>query len=187
MNRRSVVLAGVLAGCALFSAGCATQIKKPDSAPQPSLVKFSEFKAVEFVPIRIAPSYADASANKRAAQRIEKTLVEGLNIVFPGMKRIEAGAADETPEARTLRIEPVVVEIKFIGGAARFWVGAMAGSSAVLIEVSFIDRSTGDVVAKPQFYRSAGAYSGGYSMGASDNMMLDEVARDIIHYAHINR
>ena len=62
----------------------------------------------------------------------------------------------------------------------------MAGSSAVIIEVTFTDTETGDVIAQPQFYRSAGALSGGRSIGVSDNRMLEEIVDDIVSYAKLN-
>ena len=77
-------------------------------------------------------------------------------------------------------------EIKFIGGFARFMVGGMAGSSAVLMKVTFLNSETGKVVAEPEFYRAANGMGGGYSMGATDNLMLDQIAQDIALYAKMN-
>lgn len=178
-------IAWMLIGAVTLCAGCATNIRKPTSAPMPSRVKFSEFNAFVLKPIAIAPAFAEAAANKKAARKIDENLLEQMKVVFPGITR----AVAETPSAgaRTLIIEPRVEEIKFIGGAARFWVGAMAGSSAVLMQVKFIDQQSGDVVAEPEFYRVANSYSGGWSMGATDNLMLDEITRDIAQYAAYNR
>jgi len=171
-------------GALLMVAGCATKISRPETVAAPAKVRFSEFSVYVMNPIVIAPDYARADANIKATRKIKESLVKHTAPVLPGMRMsTDAGVL---PEGRVLRIEPHVREIKFIGGAARFWVGAMAGSSAVLMKVNFVDAATGEVVAEPEFHRSAGAFSGGM-YGVADNMMLDEVARDIAQYIQFNR
>lgn len=169
----------------IFVSGCATNITRPASAPQPSPEPFGTFETVIYENVTIAPKFASANPNQRAAGRINEELITGLNNVFPGMQVVDH-TTQEVPD-KTLVIRPKIKEIKFIGGAARFWVGAMAGSSAVLMQVDFLDQSTGTVLTSPQFYRSAGAMSGGGSMGASDNMMLSAIAQDIVTYTVSNR
>lgn len=175
----------LLIGAVALCAGCATHIRKPASAPMPSRVKFSEFNAFVLKPIAIAPAFAKAGANQKAARKIDGKLFDEMKVAFPGIVR--AAAEPPVAGARTLVIEPRVEQIKFIGGAARFWVGAMAGSSAVLMQVNFIDQQSGEVVANPEFYRGANSFSGGWSVGVTDNLMLDEIARDIVQYAAYNR
>src|SRR5690606_35710420 len=106
-------------------------------------------------------------------------------MALPSLKRVDGEFSQG--EARTLQIEPYIKEIKFIGGAARFWAGAMAGSSAVLMGVTYRDSKTGEVIAAPEFLRVGNAYAGAWSMGASDNQMLETVAMDVVHYSTANR
>ena len=63
----------------------------------------------------------------------------------------------------------------------------MAGSSAVLMQVRCRDSATGEVIADPEFYRVGNACSGGWSIGASDNKMLEDVAVDVVNYARFNQ
>lgn len=132
-------------------------------------------------PATISPAFASAEANQKAARKINENLFNEMRMVLPDLKD-----ASGDPGAGTLVIEPVIEEIKFIGGFARFMVGAMAGSSAVLMKVTYTDAGTGKVIAEPEFYRAANAMAGGYSMGSSDNMMLTEIARDIANYTRLN-
>jgi hypothetical protein len=162
--------------------GCATNLTKPEGPPQPTSVKLSTFQTVTLKKVEIAPEFASAGANQKAAKKINEVLVNNMRLAFPDLR--EAGEED----VRTgLLIEPLIQEIKFIGGAARFWVGAMAGSSAVLMKASFRDASTGELIGEPQFYRAANVYTGGWSMGSTDNRMLEDVAKDIVNYATLNR
>ena len=162
--------------------GCATKLTKPAVPPQPTTVKLSTFETVTMKKVEIAPEFASAGANQKAARKINEVLVYNMRMVFPNLR--EASGEDVQTG---LLIEPLIQEIKFIGGAARFWVGAMAGSSAVLIKVSFRDASTGELIGEPQFYRAANAYTGGWSMGSTDNRMLEDIAKDIVNYATLNR
>ena len=182
--RKSVTLFMAAAFCSamLCSAGCGTHVSRPSGSPQPSKVRFSEFTAVEMKHLEIADEYASSGANQKAARKIDEELFDKMRLVFPGLRDAQ-GRSD----GRTLLIEPYVKQIKFIGGAARFWVGAWAGSSAVLMKVTYTDTSTGEVLVETEFYRAANAMGGAYSMGATDNQMLEAVAQDIANYSLANR
>lgn len=176
----------MLFGILIFS-GCATHISKPAKAPTTAKVRFSEFYNIEMKATGISEAFASSEANQRALKKIDAHLFDGIKTVFPTLKRIEDGNDFSKTNVRTLQITPVVKEIKFISGGARFMVGAMAGSSAVLMQATFRDGSTGEVIADPEFYRVANAYAGGWSIGVTDNKMLEEIARDVVYYSSLNK
>ncbi len=178
--KRLVMLVPV-AVVTLLLQGCATTLSKPDSAPQPATVRLGTFANVALEPVEISPEFAAHSANKKAAKKINELLQDQMVYIFPNMN------SDEKKDGSTLVIKPLIKEIKFIGGAARFWLGAMAGSSAVLMQVDYIDKQTADVVAAPEFYNQASAMGGAYSMGTTDNLMLDQIVDQIIKYTKANR
>jgi hypothetical protein len=165
----------------VLAQGCATNLSKPDAAPQPTSVKLSSFQTVSLKAVEIAPDFAASSANQKAAKKINELLSNKMPMVFSGLQE-----ASNSSGQTGLLIEPLILEIKFIGGAARFWAGALAGSSAVLMEVTFRNLSTGNVVGKPQFYRAANAFAGGFTMGGTDNAMLEAIATDAVDYARLN-
>lgn len=165
-----------------FASGCATNLTKPTRAPEPTKVKLGEFENVEMKTVGIAEKFASASANKKALKKIDEVLFNEMRRIFPNCKRIEQGDDFSRTTKRTLQITPYIKEIKFIGGGARFWVGAMAGSSAVLMQVIIRDSSSGEIIANPEFYRDAmGVF------GVADNKMLGEIAQDIVRYCSYNR
>ena len=180
-----ILLFCTLAGFLL--AGCATHITKPTHAPEPAKVRFGTFKHVAMKAVALDEKFAEADANQRAVRKIDSVLFENMKMVFPGLVRVDPGKEFAPGDDRTLEITPLVKEIKFVGGGARFMVGAMAGSSAVLMQVSYRDSATGEVIADPEFYRVGNAYSGGWSIGASDNKMLKDVAVDVVNYARFNQ
>jgi len=136
--------------------GCATRLSRPSCSPQPPKVKFLTFETVTLKHVEIEPKFASSGANKKAAKKIDEVLFTELRWVFNDLRD-----ESETPAQEGLLIEPLIEEIKFIGGGARFMIGAMAGSSAVLMKVTFRDVATGEVIAAPEFYQQAGAWAGG--------------------------
>jgi len=174
-------LIGLLAVAALWCQGCATNLTKPACDPKPASCKMTTFQAVQLEPVTISPKFAASDANQKAAVKIDEHMFKKIKMVIPCVQ-----AADGTAGAGTLLITPLIKEIKFIGGFARFMVGGMAGSSAVLMKVTFSDAGTGDVIAEPEFYCDASSMAGGYSMGRSDNLMLDEIADEVADYIRLN-
>lgn len=184
MNRMSLRAATGLVGICFLMTGCATNISKPTAMPQPAKERFGTFKMVEYEHVTLAPGFDTARANQKAAKKIDELLSAGMLNIFPGMKQVDQSTGKATE--KTLVIRPVIKEIKFIGGMTRFWVGAMAGSSAVLMQVDYLDKATGNVLSSAQFYRAANAWGGG-GMGISDNMMLSEITQDVLNYTMYNR
>jgi len=104
----------------------------------------------------------------------------------PFLKSWNQASTGKTVGRRTLIIEPVVTQIKFIGGAARFWAGPAAGSSAIIMHAMIIEKETGKTIATPEFYIKSGAWSGGWTIGVTDNLMLTRIAEKFKDYLVAN-
>jgi len=146
----------------------------------PPAEKFSGFNHFELEHITMDAPYAGQGPNEAAAAKIEEHMQNGLAPLFSGW----GAAAPATAGKRTLLVQPHVQEIKFIGGGARFFVGAMAGSSYVTLRVRYVDAASGKTVAEPQFsIRSPGR--AGF-MGIADNEMLRDIAAMVRDYTANN-
>jgi hypothetical protein len=185
MIRMSIKKKAFLHGCLLLifmASGCATKGIKVDSTTNPPPVnKFSDFGRFELREIAIADEYSGYDANINAKIKIEETLRSNLD-----QQLKEWNQSDHSKKRGTLIIEPKIVQIKFISGGARFWAGALAGSSAVNMEVIYREKETGEVIASPQFYQHAAAMAGAYSFGGADNAMLERIANIIADYTIAN-
>lgn len=166
-------------------AGCATHMSKPAGPVVASKIRFGEFQAVEMKSITIAKEFEDSGPNQKAKNKIEELLFARMAMAFPNLHRVNTEFSHS--DVRTLQIEPHIKEIKFIGGAARFFVGAMAGGSGVLMSVTYRDSKTGEIIANPEFLRDASGFAGGASMGGADNQVLDSIAVDVVNYSTMNR
>lgn len=161
---------------ALLVSACVTHIR-PDRTqnPPPSepLANFQHFE--------LAPTTASTEAAKeaKALTAIDTHLFEKLSAATAPWEAPGAGG-------RTLRIEPRVEQLKFVGVAGRFWAGALAGSSAVVVKMRLVDVATGKVVAEPEFYQRAAAMGGAFSVGGSDHGMLVRIATVAQQYLQRN-
>jgi hypothetical protein len=173
---------------AFLMAGCATQITEEPSKVTRATTNLSEFSRVILVKTEIAPTYADQGPNIKAVNKIDEILQQRIGGVLDNVEfktRDELAAMKLSPNSDVLVIKPYVKQIKFIGGAARFWAGAMAGSSVVIMDVSFERGQGGKYMSNPGFIRKAGAYTDAF--GVASNRMLEDVAQDAINYISYNK
>jgi hypothetical protein len=171
----------LLASCLLFG-GCVTHINTSITQNPPPAEKFAAFTRCEMEKISLVPPYAGQEANERAVRKIQENVDLKANPLLQGWNT--AGA--NTSPGRTLVFTPAVTEIKFIGGGARFWAGALAGSSAVILKVTITEKETGKIIATPIFYARAAAMGGAWTFGSTDNLMLVRVAGRFTDYLAAN-
>jgi hypothetical protein len=76
----------------------------------------------------------------------------------------------------TLAIEITITDMKFVSGGKRFFVGGMAGGSRAAALVRLIDAESGQILASQGFQEASNGRQGGWTMGATDNLMLDRLA-----------
>jgi hypothetical protein len=185
MNSRSIprtlAILGSLSFALLFT-GCATKITPTLIKNPPPAEKLSAFTRFELHPINLLAPYAGQEANERALKKIQENFSLRAE---PLIRTWNETAASSAPQ-RTLIIKPVISEIKFIGGGARFWAGALAGSSAVIARIELIDQETGTRIAHPEFYARAAAMAGAWTFGSTDNIMLIRIANRMADYLSSN-
>jgi hypothetical protein len=172
----------LLACAAVLLGGCATHITTDQTWNPPPDEKLSAFTAFDLRPVRLAPAFVDKAANQKALLKIQ----DNVNVkMFPLLKRWNADG-ESAATKRTLVIEPVIREIKFINATARVWAGPMAGSSAVILDATLTDAATGKVIARPTFYARAEAWGGAATFGSTDNLMLARIANRFTDYLESN-
>lgn len=164
------------AALALLCCACVTNIRPDVTGNPPPAEPLSQFQHYMLTPVKVSSEAAHetAAVNKISSymqQRVGGTLASWEN-------RNQSG--------RVLNVEPTIVQLKFVGGGARFFAGALAGSSAVLLRVKFTDAKTGQVIADPEFYQRAAAYGGAWSIGGTDNGMLARIATVVQQYLNRN-
>ena len=163
-----------LAAAWLLTAGCATHIAPQELTNPPPSEPFSAFNRFELLPVRLATTQQVKPAAVRKIQE---------NIDIRLRKKIdEWNSRTVKGPIRTLIIKPEIADMKFVSGSKRFWVGPMAGSSAIVLHVSFVDKENHRLIADPEFFARAEAWVGAWSIGATDNVMLVRIANSMAVY-----
>ena len=173
-NRTAVLLASAALALPLLQ-GCATKIKASTSQNPPPEVAFSSYSRIEVKPVAFRAGYKGSRAG---LLKIQDNLTKDL---APSLVKWNAGPAN----GRSLVVEPVVEEMSFKRGARRVFLGPLAGSSGVLMRLTFRD-NTGKVIATPEFFQRTAAMSGGFTLGVLDNLMLTRVANLASRYVITN-
>lgn len=162
-----------LVSVAAFLAGCATNIHPTVASNPPPTRPFNTFGAFEIRPMTVAAGVEEPDA----VEKIREVCGERINTLISGWNR---GSGD------TLVIEPRIEELKFVSGANRVMAGAMAGSSAIRVTAKLSAKSSGAVVATPEFYQRAAAWGAAFTYGAQDNDMLERICRVAEDYLRRN-
>lgn len=172
-----------VAASAILLAGCATHVRKPTASDNPPPEQaFSTYTSFSLKPINTVES-CDKQRGGDVALRV---IQEKLDNRLGGMIATWNQAKSSGPAERKLVIEPICSDAKLVGGAARFWGGALAGSSAIVMKVRYVDQSTGKTIAEPVFYQRANAMGGAWTMGATDRNMLERIVDLIADYTMKN-
>jgi hypothetical protein len=163
-HRRTVLLASAVLSVGMLQ-GCATRIKASSTDNPPPAVAFNSYSRIEVKPVVFKQGY---QGDQGGLAKIDENLRKDL---APKLEQWNQRSSN----GRTLVIEPVVEEMSFKGVATRVFLGPLAGSSGVLMHVTFRD-NTGKVIATPQFFQRTAAFSGAFTVGVQDNLMLTRVA-----------
>ena len=160
--------------------------EKPDGQPAasdnpPPTLSLDNFHRFEMAPIVMSAPFAGQKGNEVAKERLQANLDLRAN---PLLAEWNAKPAGDAP--RTLKIQPSIRYIRFITGGKRFFAGAFAGGSSILINVNMVDAASGEVIASPEFYQHANALGAAWSYGATDKTMLIRISTMVTEYLRNN-
>jgi len=148
----------------------------------PPAAPFNGYGKYVLKPLTLAAPYAGQGANEKAAAKMREHLSAQVEPILSAW----AVAGTDAGKPNTLEIEPIVEQIKFIGGSTRFWVGAMAGSSYVVLRLKIREQESGTVLAEPGVVHRAAAMSGAGTVGGQDNDMLQRIVTVANRYLTAN-
>lgn len=171
--RLRLLLPAVLA---LSCCACITNIHPDVAGNPPPREPLSHFQHFILSPVTAS---AEAAHETGAIEKISIYMDQRVGGTL-------AGWENRNPNGRVLNVEPHIVQLKYVGTAARIFAGDFAGSSAVLMRVRFTDAQTGQVIANPEFYQRAAAPGGTWSFGGTDKGMLARIATVVQQYLKRN-
>lgn len=96
---------------------------------------------------------------------------------FQQVNKELAGAGDGC-----LLVQTQVAEMRIVGGAARFWGGAFAGSSNMILDVKLVDAKTQAVVREKRIESSNNAFAAAWTYGSSDRGLPTDMGNIVAEY-----
>lgn len=153
-------------------AWAAEPIRATASHNPPPAEMLDAFDRVEIRPMTLDEDYSGSGSGRKARDAVRRNFEKELQ---PWVAARNGQPARNDPP-RVLVIEPRIDGVRFVGGAARFWLGPFMGSSRVLLRLRLVDAATGAVVAEPEFYQHTRGMSGGFTLGVMDKAMFVRVA-----------
>ena len=171
-----------VAACALvlsFNALAADTVGPKNPPPANKLQGYSGYEIKEV-------TLADSEADKRNVAKVIVKINENVQTtVAPIIKDWNASASSATNKDKVV-LEPRIISIHKPSGANRFFAGAMAGNSYVIMKVTIREVTSGKVIGEPEFYRRANGMVGAWTFGAHDNQMLQAIAGLLANYMTAN-
>jgi hypothetical protein len=172
----------------VFLAGCAADPAKLDAVaateslrlPKPSK-PLSAFAAYELRPFVLSAAVTSETDKVAQADILEQKVKDKLLPLFA-----DWSSSGGPSRSGTLIVQPELVKLKIVSGGARFWAGAFAGESSIDVDLRLTDSATNEVIAKPRITRDAGAFTGAWSIGKSDENLHDYIAHIIHQYMSSN-
>jgi hypothetical protein len=81
-----------------------------------------------------------------------------------------------------LLVKGSIVDMRIVSGAARFWAGAMAGTSDMRVQLTFTDAATGTVVREKLLSSANNPWGAAWTYGSSDRSLPADMGRIIGEY-----
>lgn len=136
----------------------------------------------ELAPIAMGPPYAGDKGKEEAKAKIQGIMFAETGPIIEQWNKDAAG----NTRGQTLVIEPRIEKLKVVSGGARFWAGAFAGDSYVVMKFKIVEQPSGNQLAEPEFYQRAAAMSGAWTFGGQDKDMLQRIVALTNHYLETN-
>ena len=163
----------------LYLSGCAS--KQVETVELPKFTKADmKYKSIYVENFTISPKGVD---EKEAAAHLAESQSSCVNELtksglFDNVKSGPKGAASGSG----LIAQGELTKLRIVGGAARFWVGGLAGRSNMTLHVKVVDAVTGKVVAEKDIDEDTNPIAGAWSLGASDRGLPEKVGSLIAQY-----
>ena len=183
MRMRAIGLVAmlVLAGCAATPEKLQSVASSESARLLPPSKPLASFARFELLPMVLSPAVTMEEGKVEEAKDLENRLKE---FVQPMLDRWNA--VPKSDQSGTLLIEPRLASLKVVSGGARFWAGAFAGNSNIDLDLVLVEKETGQQIASPRIKIENDAFTGAWSIGASDQNLKDYIAHTVGKYLSEN-
>ena len=152
----------------MLAIGAAALAEPQNPPPANALAGYDKY---ELLPIAMGPPYAGDDGKEKAKAKIQDHMTTETGPIIAQWNTDAAGST----RGQSLVIEPRIEKLKVVSGGARFWAGALAGDSYVVMKLRIVEQPSGTLLAEPEFYQRAAAMSGAWTIGGQDKDMMHRI------------
>lgn len=134
-------------------------------------IVFQEFE----VPDQINNDYPEAATTCKVAA-ISKLKQKKM------FDEVEEASTKKTYDSDTLLVKVKVEEMRVVSGAARFWGGALVGSSSITLNAQFVNAKTGEVVGHKKLSSANNPFGAAWTAGSSDKSLPADMGVILAEY-----
>ena len=116
-----------------------------------------------------------------AARELQHSTMTALQMEN-GFKKVTTSAEETAAGGDALLIRANITDMRIVSGAARFWGGAMAGSSGLEIDLQLIDSATDQVVRNEKLSSWNNPFGAAWTGGSTDNSLVDDMGKITARY-----
>lgn len=153
------------------------QPEEQAAAPVQKLDK--KYDTLLFAPFTATP--AIAKDYPAAAAELQHSAMTALQL-GNDFKKVGTIADDAPAGGKTLLIKANIIDMRIVSGAARFWGGAMAGSSGVEFDLQLVDRATDKVVREEKLSSWNNPFGAAWTGGSTDNSLMADMGKITAQY-----
>jgi hypothetical protein len=152
----------------MLAVGTAAMAEPQNPPPANALAGYEKY---ELAPIAMGPPLAGDEGKEKARAKIQEHMTRETGAIVALWNKDAAGSS----RGQSLVLEPRIEKLKVVSGGARFWAGALAGDSYVVMKLRIVEQPSGTVIAEPEFYQRAAAMSGAWTIGGQDKDMMHRI------------
>ena len=163
----------------LVSCGGKQSQPQPEQAKVPVKKLAQKYDTLLFSPFTITPELA--KDYPQAANELQHSAMTALQM-NNGFKKVETVGKNTPAGKNTLLIKAKITDMRIVSGAARFWGGAMAGSSGVEMDLQLIDGASNKVVRDEKLSSWNNPFGAAWTGGTTDNSLLADMGNITAQY-----
>lgn len=163
----------------LASCGGKQSAPEQEEAPAPVQKLAKKYDTILFAPFTIKEELA--KDYPQAASELQHSAMTTLQME-KSFKKVDTASADAPTDGKMLVVKANIIEMRIVSGAARFWGGAMAGSSGVELELRLVDGGTNKVVREEKISSWNNAWGASWTGGSTDNSLVDDMGKITAQY-----
>jgi hypothetical protein len=171
----------VLLAMLLMLVACGGQQAQPETEENPFANETPLIK--NYANLVIADFTATEEILRDYPEDLEASRDAAVTALTKGGKYHSVGVSESVVESGpTLIVKTNVPQMRIVSFGARFWGGAFAGDSEMLLEMTFIDKDTGEEMGHKTLTSNVNVMGATWSFGASDRSLPTDMGTIMAAY-----